>query len=301
MPDGRGILLPCKAKKRRQYFVYCKIFQRGRPAKDPLRRCRMVVNTGSEIPPCVRAFPALDFLLHNIVSVPVNDGLVHPLNNNPVLPLLVAHPADFETVIDLLRGNRADVDRVCQNALDSGEVPDKPPSLRVLPFKLGYMVAQSLLPVPPCGAGDFFIFQPAADAVGAAAVLRQFKNPADDPCRVLVNKKMVFVLRVFAVAERGQTAGKLAGFGFCQVGRMDFLAHIPAIHLVQQRAKRRYLVLNLAVHGIIQSDIPHLLPGEEIFTDMDKTTKNLYGVADNPGTYDGAGIFLFKLAYNFTL
>ena len=47
MPDGRGILLPCKAKKRRQYFVYCKIFQRGRPAKDPLRRCRMVVNTGS--------------------------------------------------------------------------------------------------------------------------------------------------------------------------------------------------------------------------------------------------------------
>ena len=35
--------------------------------------------------------------------------------------------------------------------------------------------------------------------------------------------------------------------------------------------------------------------------DMDKTTKNLYGVADNPGTYDGAGIFLFKLAYNFTL
>ncbi len=47
MPDGRGILLPCEAKKRRQYFVYCKIFQRGRPAKDPLRRYQMVVNTGS--------------------------------------------------------------------------------------------------------------------------------------------------------------------------------------------------------------------------------------------------------------
>ncbi len=51
MPDGRGILLPCKAKKRRQYFVYRKIFQRGRPAKDPLRRCRMVVNTGSKHSP----------------------------------------------------------------------------------------------------------------------------------------------------------------------------------------------------------------------------------------------------------
>ena len=47
MPDGRGVLLPCKAKKRRQYFVYCKIFQRSRPAKDPLRRYRMVVNMGS--------------------------------------------------------------------------------------------------------------------------------------------------------------------------------------------------------------------------------------------------------------
>ena len=47
MPDGRGILLSCKAKKRRQYFVYCKVFQRSRPAKDPLRRCRMVMNTGS--------------------------------------------------------------------------------------------------------------------------------------------------------------------------------------------------------------------------------------------------------------
>ncbi len=49
MPDGRGILLPCEAKKRRQYFVYCKIFQRGRPAKDPLRRYQMVVNTGSKV------------------------------------------------------------------------------------------------------------------------------------------------------------------------------------------------------------------------------------------------------------
>jgi len=47
MPDKRGILLPCKAKKRGQYFVYCKVFQRSRPAKGPLRRCRMVVNTGS--------------------------------------------------------------------------------------------------------------------------------------------------------------------------------------------------------------------------------------------------------------
>ncbi len=46
---------------------------------------------------------------------------------------------------------------------------------------------------------------------------------------------------------------------------------------------------------------PIVSNGKIDFIDMDKTTKNLYGVADNPGTYDGAGIFLFKLAYNFTL
>ena len=209
----------------------------------------------AEISPCVRALPALDFLLHNFVSVPVNDGLVHPLNYNPVLPLLVAHPADFETVIDLLRSNRADVNRVCQNTLDSGEVPNKPRPRSG--SSRSNLVTWSRNPF--CR----FHFQPAVDAVGAAAVLRQFKNHADGPCGILVNEKIVFVLRVFAVAERGQTAGKLAGLGFCQVGGMDFLAKIPATHLVQQRAKRGYLILNLAVDGIIQSDIPAFCRGKK--------------------------------------
>lgn len=60
-------------------------------------------------------------------------------------------------------------------------------------------------------------------------------------------------------------------------------------------------VLVLTVHTVIDGDKADAHLREPDFTDMDKTTKNLYGVADNPGTYDGAGIFLFKLAYNFTL
>lgn len=61
------------------------------------------------------------------------------------------------------------------------------------------------------------------------------------------------------------------------------------------------IVSTLTVHPIIDGNESHIIAGKNDFTDMDKTTKNLYGVADNPGTYDGAGIFLFKLAYNFTL
>ena len=49
MPDGRGIFLACKAKKYRQYFVYCKLFQHSRSRKGPLRRRQTVVNTGSWI------------------------------------------------------------------------------------------------------------------------------------------------------------------------------------------------------------------------------------------------------------
>ena len=80
------------------------------------------------------------------------------------------------------------------------------------------MIAQALLTVPPCRTGDFFIFQSAPDAVRAAAVAGVVKNPADDPCGVLVNDKAVFVLRVFLVAEGGEASGKLAGLGFRQVG-----------------------------------------------------------------------------------
>jgi hypothetical protein len=49
---------------------------------------------------------------------------------------------------------------------------------------------------------------------------------------------------------------------------MYFLAHIPAVHLVQQRAKRRNLVFLVTVNSIIQSDIPHFLPGKEIFQQL---------------------------------
>ena len=48
-------------------------------------------------------------------------------------------------------------------------------------------------------------------------------------------------------AEGGEASGKLAGLGFRQVGRMDFLAYIPAIHFVQNVAEWGYIVLRTSV------------------------------------------------------
>lgn len=64
---------------------------------------------------------------------------------------------------------------------------------------------------------------------------------------------------------------------------------------------RKIILALCAVYAVIDCNEADAVLWENHFIDMDKTTKNLYGVADNPGTYDGAGIFLFKLAYNFTL
>ncbi len=47
MLDGQGIFPACKAKKRRQYFVYCKIFQHSRTGKGLLRQEQTIVNMGS--------------------------------------------------------------------------------------------------------------------------------------------------------------------------------------------------------------------------------------------------------------
>ena len=46
---------------------------------------------------------------------------------------------------------------------------------------------------------------------------------------------------------------------------MDFLAYIPAIHFVQNAAKRGYIVLNIAVNSVIERNIAHLVLGEKFF------------------------------------
>ena len=68
-----------------------------------------------------------------------------------------------------------------------------------------------------------FFLQPAPDVVGAVAVQRIPENQPDNRGGFFIYQQAVLILRVFPVAERGKTAGKLAFLRFQDIGRMDFL------------------------------------------------------------------------------
>ena len=77
------------------------------------------------------------------------------------------------------------------------------------------------------------------------------------------------VLRVFAVAEWGNAAGKLPFLRFQQVGRMDSLGNILAVHLVQDIFERgNVVVLPHGVNTVIHGDIAHAVSWEEIFNEL---------------------------------
>lgn len=44
---------------------------------------------------------------------------------------------------------------------------------------------------------------------------------------------------------------------------MYFLAHVPAIHFVQDIAERGYVVLNVCVYRVIEGDIPYMVAREK--------------------------------------
>ena len=55
------------------------------------------------------------------------------------------------------------------------------------------------------------------DVVGAVSFQRPRKQTPDNGSRFLINQQMVFVIRVFLVAEGGKAAGKLAFLRFQQI------------------------------------------------------------------------------------
>ena len=72
------------------------------------------------------------------------------------------------------------------------------------------------------------------DFIIPIAFQSKLENITDCRRCLFIRNQMVLVYRVFLVAEGGEASGKLPGLGLCQIGRMDFLAYIPAIHLVEQ-------------------------------------------------------------------
>ena len=79
---------------------------------------------------------------------------------------------------------------------------------------------------------------------------------------------MVFVLRVFLIPERGDTAGKLALLGFQKVRGMYLLGNILAVHLVEDVLERRNVViLPHGVDTVIHGDIADAVAGKEVLNE----------------------------------
>lgn len=128
------------------------------------------------------------------------------------------------------------------------------------------------------------------------------KYPPYNTSSIVVYDQLVFILSAFAIAIWRFERQALAIFLLAEQDALDFAAQITQVIVVHQTAEvQHFRTVPLAVQAVQHGNKAASQAGKNNITDMDKTTKNLYGVADNPGTYDGAGIFLFKLAYNFTL
>ena len=65
--------------------------------------------------------------------------------------------------------------------------------------------------------------------ISPSAVQGHLENLADNPRRIIVNDKVVLIVRVFLVAERRKTSREFAGLGFRHIGRVYLTADISGI------------------------------------------------------------------------
>ena len=75
---------------------------------------------------------------------------------------------------------------------------------------------------------------------------------------------MSLLIRVFHIAKRRDAPGKYALFRLYLIGRMDFLGDVLAVLLIDDRLKRRVLILIQGVDVIVDGDIPAVMPRKEI-------------------------------------
>ena len=80
---------------------------------------------------------------------------------------------------------------------------------------------------------------------------------------------MVFVLRVFPVAEGGKAAGKLAFLRFQQIRGMNLLGDILAVHLVEDVLERGDVIaFPHGVDAVVHGDVPHTVTREEVLDEV---------------------------------
>ena len=178
----------------------------------------------------VRALAAVDLLLHNIPCLAVNDRLVHPLHNHPLVHRTIAHPANLELGDVLLIGDGSDVGRLGQYLLDGGEIPCIDVAAIVL-LKASVVVAQTTFPVPPGGRGNMLFAKLGLDALCAPALLRPCENLADNPSGFLVYDQMPMLVGAFLVTQRRIRGAEYALMGLDLTGGANFLADVPRIEV----------------------------------------------------------------------
>jgi chromosome partitioning protein len=207
-----------------------------------------------------RTLAGFELALHDGKVSLVHQRLMRPLHHDPVLRPLTADSPDLEAVLRFLGSNRPGVDGIHQQVFYHGEVPDIFPVLRVLLLPPGADVAYPALPVPPYGAGELLFLQPAPDMVRAMPLQCVPKYQPDNGGCFRVDQQVVLVLRVFPVSKRGDAAGKLAFLRFQQVGRMDFLGNVLAVHLISQpRIRNDALCLDITDKIVVDVNIAFLV------------------------------------------
>ena len=163
----------------------------------------------------------------------------------------------------------ASINGVGQDVLDDAEIPDIAPVFGVgfLPFGEG--IPQAPLAVPPGGAWYPLCLQPSPDKVRAVTLQRPLEYLPNNGNRFLVDQQVVFVLRVFPVAEGGKAAGKLAFLRFQQIRGMNLLGDILAVHLVEDVLERGDVIaFPHGVDAVVHGDVPHTVTREEVLDEV---------------------------------
>ena len=92
----------------------------------------------------------------------------------------------------------------------------------------------------------------------------QVENPFDDLGGFLVYDPFLFIRRVFLIPVGRIGAEVFPGVSFCPHNGPDFLAGIAGVEVIEQITERgKIIVPFVAVHAVIDGDIPNITLGKE--------------------------------------
>ena len=210
----------------------------------------------------VNALWRLAELLRKLPCLPVHDGLVGVLKDEPIL--LGIHHGVF-IFIGLLVG--AEIHRM-PHILRLGEDLSHDiaaPVIGIGKFLFAFPDALALLAEVHGGRFHLILKENTGNVVGAFALNGQSENAPYHGSGFLVDQPVVFVLRVFLIAVDGTVGGWLAGFPLDPNGGFLLAAQvtkIPFVHDVEE-GRKLVAVLVITVHAVGNGNkVDAMLPEE---------------------------------------